>query len=108
MKRNFNEAVIKTKEFINENEFDSSSIRVKTNLLKTISFIKSMYQFDKLLSITIHEYKLNYLLYSSDNEEEIKIISSISEKNQSLASFFSNATDLELAINREYGIEFVN
>ena len=109
MKKFFNDAIIKTKEFIEGNDLIDSSIFVKTNLLKTVTFVKDMHQFDKLLNIKFCDNKLIYLLYSSENDEEINIITKVFDKKvHSLATLFDNAVDLELNIYKNYGISFLN
>ena len=100
------------KDIFNECELDGDKVIVKSNLAKTISFIKEKYKFDVLKSITAVDKKeqgveLTYRLYSLENEEDLLIVINVEVEIESISSIFDSATADEKEIYDLFGVKFL-
>jgi len=101
-------------EFINifkDSELIGEKIIVKSNLLKTLDFIKTHYAFDLLKDITAVDncesgIELIYRLYSTENHEDVIISTTVSNETESVTSIFDSATADEKEIYDLFGVIF--
>lgn len=103
-------------EFINifENcEILNDKIIIKNNLFKAVEFIKNNYYFDMLKEIIGIDNndgttELIYVLYSSENEEEVKLSVTVEKEAESVSKIFDSAIADEKEIYDLLGINFTD
>ena len=96
----------------NNCELYGDKIIIKSDLAKTIDFIKNNYNFDMLKEIIAVDNKdsgieLIYVLYSVENEEEVKISITVENQAESVSKIFDSAVADEKEIYDLFGINFV-
>jgi len=96
----------------NNCELYGDKIIIKSDLAKTIDFIKNNYNFDMLKEIIAVDNKdsgieLIYVLYSAENEEEVKISITVGNQAESVSKIFDSAVADEKEIYDLFGINFV-
>lgn len=87
-------------------------IIIKSNLAKTIKFIKDNYAFDILKEIIAVDKKedgieLLYRLYSTPNEEDMIISITVKGEAESISKIFDSATADEKEIYDLFGVKFI-
>ena len=100
------------KNILGECELDGEKILVKSDLLKTLEFIKNNYSFDVLKEIVAVDNKemgieLIYRLFSVENEEEVLVSISVKDEAESVTSIFDSATADEKEIYDLFGVKFI-
>ena len=100
------------KNIFEDAELVNDKILIKSNLVKTIEFIKNNYSFDVLKEIIAIDNKDNcieliYKLYSTENEENVLVsINAVSEA-ESVSRIFDSAIADEKEIFDLFGIKFI-
>ena len=97
---------------LGECELDGEKIVIKSDLLKTLEFIKNNYSFNVLKEIVAVDNKemgieLIYRLFSVENEEEVLISISVKDEAESVTSVFDSATADEKEIYDLFGVKFI-
>lgn len=100
------------KNILGECELDGEKIVVKSDLLKTLEFIKNNYSFDVLKEIVAVDNKemgieLIYRLFSVENEEEVLVSIFVKDEAESVTSIFDSATADEKEIYDLFGVKFI-
>ena len=100
------------KNILGECELDGEKIVVKSDLLKTLEFIKNNYSFNVLKEIVAVDNKemgieLIYRLFSVENEEEVLVSISVKDEAESVSSIFDSATADEKEIYDLFGVKFI-
>lgn len=100
------------KNILGECELNGEKIVVKSDLLKTVEFIKSNYGFNILKEIVATDNKemgieLIYRLFSVENEEEVLVSISVKDEAESVSSIFDSATADEKEIYDLFGVKFI-
>ena len=100
------------KNILGECELNGEKIVVKSDLLKTLEFIKNNYSFDVLKEIVAVDNKekgieLIYRLFSVENEEEVLVSISVKDEAESVTSIFDSATADEKEIYDLFGVKFI-
>ena len=100
------------KNIFGDSELVGDKIVIKSNLNRTIEFIKKNYHFDFLKEILAVD-KMNegieliYRLYSIDNEEEVLVSITVIDEAESVSNIFDSAVADEKEIYDLFGINFV-
>ena len=92
-------------------ELVGDKIVVKSNLAKTIDFIKNNYHYDLLKEIVAVDNKeagieLIYRLYSIENEEDVLVTITIKDTAESVSQIYDSAIADEKEIYDLFGINF--
>ena len=100
------------KNILGECELNGEKIVVKSDLLKTLEFIKNNYGFNVLKEIVATDNKekgieLIYRLFSVENEEEVLVSISVKDEAESVTSIFDSATADEKEIYDLFGVKFI-
>ena len=100
------------KNILGECELDGEKIVIKSDLLKTLEFIKNNYSFNVLKEIVAVDNKemgieLIYRLFSVENEEEVLVSISVKDEAESVSSIFDSATADEKEIYDLFGVKFI-
>lgn len=100
------------KNILGECELNGEKIVVKSDLLKTLEFIKNNYSFNILKEIVAVDNKemgieLIYRLFSVENEEEVLVSISVKDEAESVSSIFDSATADEKEIYDLFGVKFI-
>lgn len=100
------------KNILGECELNGEKIVVKSDLLKTVEFIKNNYGFNVLKEIVAVDNKemgieLIYRLFSVENEEEVLVSISVKDEAESVTSIFDSATADEKEIYDLFGVKFI-
>ena len=100
------------KNILGECELNGEKIVVKSDLLKTVEFIKNNYGFNVLKEIVATDNKekgieLIYRLFSVENEEEVLVSISVKDEAESVTSIFDSATADEKEIYDLFGVKFI-
>ncbi len=100
------------KNIFNDSELVGDKIVIKSNLNKTIDFIKTNYHFDLLKEIIAIDKKeqgieLVYRLYSIENEEEVLVSIIVIDEAESVTNIFDSAVADEKEIYDLFGIKFI-
>ena len=100
------------KNILGECELDGEKIVIKSDLLKTLEFIKNNYSFNVLKEIVAVDNKekgieLIYRLFSVENEEEVLVSISVKDEAESVTSIFDSATADEKEIYDLFGVKFI-
>ena len=101
-------------EFINifkDCKLVGEKIIIKSDLFKTIDFIKTDYSFTMLKDITAvdngnGETELIYRLYSPENDEDVVISINVENETESISKIFDSAVADEKEIYDLFGINF--
>ena len=93
-------------------ELVGDKIVVKSNLAKTIDFIKNNYHFDLLKEIVAVDNKdagieLVYRLYSTENEEDVLVSIAVKDTAESVSQIFDSAIADEKEIYDLFGVNFI-
>lgn len=100
------------KNIFNECEIKGDKILVKSNLAKTIEFIKDNYHCDILKEIIAVDKKeegieLVYRLFSSEDEEDVLVSTFVKDEAESVSSIFDSAVADEKEIYDMFGVKFI-
>lgn len=100
------------KNILGECGLDGEKIVIKSDLLKTLEFIKNNYSFNVLKEIVAVDNKemgieLIYRLFSVENEEEVLVSISVKDEAESVTSVFDSATADEKEIYDLFGVKFI-
>ena len=100
------------KNIFGDSELVGDKIVIKSNLNRTIEFIKKNYHFDFLKEILAVDkmdegIELIYRLYSIDNEEEVLVSITVIDEAESVSNIFDSAVADEKEIYDLFGINFV-
>lgn len=92
-------------------ELVGDKIVVKSNLAKTIDFIKNNYHYDLLKEIVAVDNKeagieLIYRLYSIENEEDVLVTITVKDTAESVSQIYDSAIADEKEIYDLFGINF--
>ena len=92
-------------------ELTSDKIIIKSNLKKTIEFVKEKYGFDLFKEIIAVDNKeegieLTYRLYSTDDEEDALISINVKDEAESIVGVFDAAAADEKEIYDMFGVKF--
>lgn len=103
---------IEFKNIFNDAEIMNDKLVIKSNINKTISFIKSNYHFDILKQIIAIDLKdqgieLIYHLYSTEDEENLNLSIIIKDEIESISSIFDSAIADEKEIYDLFGVRFL-
>ena len=95
----------------NNSDLKGDKIFIKSDLAKTIEFIKTNYDFNLLKEIIAVDnqakgFELTYVLYSIANDEEVKISINVKEIVESIVNIFDSALADEKEIYDLFGIKF--
>ncbi len=93
-------------------ELTTDKIIIKSNLKKTIEFVKENYGFDILKEIIATDnqdkgIELTYRLYSTDDEEDALISIFVKDEAESIVDIFDSACADEKEIYDMFGIKFI-
>ena len=96
----------------NDSELVEDKIVIKSQLVKTLDFIKNNYHFEILKEIIAIDNKefgieLIYKLYSVENEEDVLISITVEKEAESVSSLFDSAIADEKEIYDLFGINFI-
>ena len=100
------------KNILGECELNGEKIVIKSDLLKTLEFIKNNYSFNVLKEIVAVDNKemgieLIYRLFSVENEEEVLVSIIVKDEAESVTSIFDSATADEKEIYDLFGVKFI-
>lgn len=93
-------------------EIIQDKILIKSNLKKTIEFVKENYGFDLLKEIIAVDNKengieLTYRLYSTEDEENVLISIIVRDEAESISQVFDSAVADEKEIYDLFGVKFI-
>lgn len=93
-------------------ELTSDKIIIKSNLAKTIKFVKEKYGFDILKEIIAVDNKeqgieLIYHMYSTIDEEDFLLSINVKDEAESITSIFDSAYADEKEIYDMFGVKFI-
>lgn len=93
-------------------ELTSDKIIIKSNLKKTIEFVKEKYGFDLFKEIIAVDNKeegieLTYRFYSTDDEEDALISINVKDEAESIVGVFDAAAADEKEIYDMFGVKFI-
>lgn len=96
----------------NDSELVEDKIVIKSQLVKTLDFIKNNYHFEILKEIIAVDNKefgieLIYKLYSIEDEEDVLISITVEKEAESVSSLFDSAIADEKEIYDLFGINFI-
>ena len=96
----------------NDSELVDDKIVIKSQLAKTLDFIKNNYHFEVLKEIIAVDNKefgieLIYKLYSIEDEEDVLISITVEKEAESVSSLFDSAVADEKEIYDLFGINFI-
>ena len=100
------------KNIFNDTEIVGEKLVVKSDLEKTLSFIKDNYHFDMLKNITALDNKdagieLIYNLYNLEDEEDLFVSISVKDEAESVSKLFDSAVADEKEIYDLFGVKFL-
>lgn len=104
--------VSELKNIFGDCELTPDKIIIKSNLKKTIEFVKEKYGFDLLKEIIAVDNKdegieLTYRLYSTEDEEDALISINVKDEVESIADVYDSAVADEKEIYDLFGVKFV-
>lgn len=93
-------------------ELTPDKIILKSNLKKTLDFVKQNYGFDLLKEIIVVDNKengieLTYHLYSTEDEEDVLIAINVKDEAESVSEIFDSAIADEKEIYDLFGVKFI-
>ena len=99
------------KNIFGEAELNGEKIIIKSDLVKTLSFIKENYRFDILKSITAVDLKekgieLIYRLFNTEDEEDVVVSILVNKEAESVSKIFDSAMADEKEIYDLFGVIF--
>ena len=102
----------KFQEIFGDIEIREGKIVVKSEIAKTLDFIKNNYSFDILKEIIAidsanGEFELIYKLYSTVNEEDVLVSILVKEEVETVSEIFASAIADEREIYDLFGINFI-
>ena len=100
------------KNIFEDTEIVGEKLVIKSDLEKTLSFIKDNYHFDMLKSITAFDNKeagieLVYNLYNIEDEEDLFVSISVKDEAESVSKLFDSAVADEKEIYDLFGVKFL-
>ena len=100
------------KNIFNDADIEGEKLVIKTNLAKTLKFIKDNYHFEVLKNITAVDLQdkgveLLYHLYSIEDEEDLLVSILVYDEIESISSIFDSANADEKEIYDLFGIKFI-
>ncbi|MBQ7764719.1 NADH-quinone oxidoreductase subunit C [bacterium] len=100
------------KNIFSDVETKGDKLIVKTNIAKTIDFIKNNYHFDVLKNITAVDLKeqgveLIYHLFNVEDEEELLVSILVNDVAESVSKIFDSAVADEKEIYDLFGVKFI-
>ena len=103
---------IEFKNIFEDVELAGDKIIVKSNLVRTLEFIKNNYHFDLLKEIIAIDNKENnieliYRLYSIEDEEDVLVSITVKDEAESVSNIFDSAIADEKEIYDLFGIKFI-
>ena len=104
--------ILELKNILSGCELIGEKIIIKSNLAKTLEFIKNNYGFNLLKEIIAVDNKengieLTYRLFSVENEEEVLISIVVNDEAESVANVFDSAVADEKEIYDLFGVKFL-
>ena len=98
-------------QIFNDSKIVGDKIYIKSDLAKAVDLIKNGYGFELLKEIIATDNndgttELTYILYSTENEEEVKLSIIVKDFAESIAHIFSSAISDENEIYDLFGIKF--
>lgn len=93
-------------------ELTEDKIILKSNLKKTLEFVKNNYGFDLLKEIIAVDNKengieLTYHLFSTEDEEDVLIAINVKDEAESVSEIFDSAVADEKEIYDLFGVKFI-
>ncbi len=93
-------------------ELTEDKIIIKSNLKKTLDFVKQNYGFDLLKEIIAVDNKengieLTYHLFSTEDEEDVLIAVNVKDETESVSEIFDSAVADEKEIYDLFGVKFI-
>ncbi len=93
-------------------ELTEDKIVIKSNLKKTLDFVKQNYGFDLLKEIIAVDNKengieLTYHLFSTEDEEDVLIAVNVKDEAESVSEIFDSAVADEKEIYDLFGVKFI-
>ncbi|MCM1004228.1 MAG: NADH-quinone oxidoreductase subunit C [Candidatus Gastranaerophilales bacterium] len=93
-------------------ELTEDKIIIKSNLKKTLDFVKQNYGFDLLKEIIAVDNKengieLTYHLFSTEDEEDVLIAVNVKDEAESVSEIFDSAVADEKEIYDLFGVKFI-
>lgn len=103
---------IEFKNIFEDAELVEDKIVIKSNIAKTIEFIKENYHFDLLKEIVAIDKQENgieliYRLYSLENEEDVLVSTTVINEVESVSNIFDSAVADEKEIFDLFGVNFL-
>lgn len=100
------------KNIFGECELNGDKIVIKSNLAKTLEFIRDKYGFGLLKEIIAVDNKengieLTYHLYSVEDEEDVLVSINVKDEAESVSKLFDSATADEKEIYDLFGVKFI-
>lgn len=100
------------KNIFEDAELVEDKIVIKSNIAKTIEFIKENYHFDLLKEIVAIDKQENgieliYRLYSLENEEDVLVSTTVINEVESVSNIFDSAVADEKEIFDLFGVNFL-
>ena len=98
-------------EIFKNTEIDNDKVVIKDDFLNIMELVKNTYHFDMLREIIAVDngeagIELIYNLYSTENEEELKISVTVNEEALSVSKLFDSAVADENEIYDLFGVKF--
>lgn len=95
-----------------DSKIQGDKLIIKSDLVKTIEFIKDNYKFEVLKEIVAVDNKeegieLTYRLYSTENEEDTLVSIVVKDEAESVSSLFDSAVADEKEIYDMFGVKFI-
>ncbi len=102
----------KIKNIFGDCELTEDKIIIKSNLKKTLDFVKQNYGFDLLKEIIAVDNKengieLTYHLFSTEDEEDVLIAVNVKDETESVSEIFDSAVADEKEIYDLFGVKFI-
>ena len=100
------------KNIFNDTEVVDEKLVIKSDLVKTLCFIKENYYFELLKSITAIDNKeagieLIYNLYNIEDEESLLVSITVKDEAESVSKIFDSAVADEKEIYDLFGVNFI-
>ena len=100
------------KNIFGDSEIVGGKLQIKSNIAKTLDFIKENYHFDMLKSITAIDNKdagieLNYNLYNTEDEEDLTVSIYVKDEIDTVGKIFDSAIADEKEIYDLFGVKFI-
>lgn len=104
--------ILELKNMFKDCEITTDKIIIKSNLAKTIDFVKQNYGFDILKEIIAVDNKdqgieLTYHMYSTEDEEDFLLSINVKDEAESVTNIFDSAFADEKEIYDMFGVKFI-